>query len=72
MVLYPELLELGLVPGSDAVLGDHADYIIIELSLLKEMSSKTNYKVYMDIQIGATAAGRIIFEIFNDLTPKTS
>ena len=36
------------------------------------MSSKANYKVSMDIQIGATAAGRIIFELFNDLTPKTS
>lgn len=36
------------------------------------MSSKVNYKVYMDIQIGASAAGRIIFELFNDLTPKTA
>lgn len=29
-------------------------------SIIK-MSSKANYKVYMDIQIGASAAGRIIF-----------
>lgn len=36
------------------------------------MSSKSNYKVYMDVQIGATAAGRIIFELFTDLTPKTA
>lgn len=36
------------------------------------MSSKANYKVYMDIQIGASAAGRIVFELFNDLTPKTT
>jgi cyclophilin family peptidyl-prolyl cis-trans isomerase len=36
------------------------------------MSSKANYKVYMDVQIGATGAGRIIFELFNDLTPKTA
>ena len=35
------------------------------------MSSKGNYKVYIDVQIGATAAGRIIFEVFNDLTPRT-
>lgn len=26
----------------------------------------------MDVQIGAQGAGRIIFELFNDLTPKTS
>ena len=36
------------------------------------MSSKGNSKVYMDVQIGASGAGRIIFELFNDLTPKTS
>ncbi len=36
------------------------------------MSSKTNFKVYMDVQIGASGAGRIVFELFNDLTPKTS
>jgi hypothetical protein len=35
------------------------------------MTSKANYKVYMDVQIGATAAGRITFELFNDLTSKT-
>lgn len=43
----------------------------ILLSIIK-MSSKTNYKVYMDVQIGATAAGRVIFELFNDLTSKTA
>ena len=36
------------------------------------MSSKANYKVYIDVQIGATAAGRVIFELFNDLTSKTA
>lgn len=35
------------------------------------MSYKTNPKVYMDVQIGASEAGRIIFELFTDLTPKT-
>lgn len=25
------------------------------------MSSKANYKVYMDVQIGASGAGRIVF-----------
>jgi hypothetical protein len=36
------------------------------------MTSKANYKVYMDVQIGGIAAGRIIFELFNDLTSKTT
>jgi cyclophilin family peptidyl-prolyl cis-trans isomerase len=35
------------------------------------MSYKTNPKVYLDVQIGASEAGRIIFELFMDLTPKT-
>ena len=36
------------------------------------MSSKANPKVYMDIQIGAKGAGRIIFQLFTDFTPKTT
>ena len=36
------------------------------------MSSKVNFKVYMDVQIGASAAGRVVFELFNDLTPRTA
>jgi hypothetical protein len=36
------------------------------------MSSKSNPKVYMDIQIGSKGAGRMIFELFTDFTPKTS
>ena len=36
------------------------------------MSSKANFKVYMDVQIGASGAGRIVFELFNDMTAKTS
>lgn len=36
------------------------------------MSSKVNPKVYMDIQIGSKGAGRIIFELFTDFTPKTA
>ena len=36
------------------------------------MSSKANFKVYMDVQIGASAAGRVVFELFNDLTPRTA
>jgi cyclophilin family peptidyl-prolyl cis-trans isomerase len=36
------------------------------------MSSKANPKVYMDVQIGASGAGRIVFELFCDLTPKTT
>lgn len=36
------------------------------------MSYKTNPKVYMDVQIGASGAGRIYFELFTDLTPKTA
>jgi cyclophilin family peptidyl-prolyl cis-trans isomerase len=36
------------------------------------MSHKSNPKVYMDIRIGASDAGRIYFELFMDLTPKTA
>jgi cyclophilin family peptidyl-prolyl cis-trans isomerase len=36
------------------------------------MSSKANPKVYMDIQIGPKGAGRLIFELFTDFTPKTA
>lgn len=36
------------------------------------MSSKVNPKVYMDIQIASKGAGRMIFELFTDFTPKTS
>jgi cyclophilin family peptidyl-prolyl cis-trans isomerase len=28
--------------------------------------------VYLDISIGNTPAGRIVFELFSDLTPKTA
>jgi len=31
-----------------------------------------NIKVFFDITIGSNAAGRIILELFYDLTPKTS
>jgi len=34
--------------------------------------SKKYPRVYMDISIGTKAAGRIIFELFTDLTPKTA
>lgn len=36
------------------------------------MSSKANPKVYMDIQIGSKGAGRMIFQLFTDFTPKTA
>ena len=47
-------------------------YIINSLSSLIKMSYKTNPKVYIDIRIGASDAGRIFFELFMDLTPKTA
>ena len=31
-----------------------------------------NPRVYMDFTIGAKAAGRVVFELFTDLTPKTA
>ena len=31
-----------------------------------------NPRVYFDITIGSRAAGRIVFELFIDITPKTS
>lgn len=38
---------------------------------LNLMRSK-NPKVYFDLTIGAKAAGKVIFELFTDLTPKTT
>ena len=31
-----------------------------------------NPKIFMDITIGAQAAGRIVIELFMDITPKTA
>ena len=31
-----------------------------------------NPKVYMDFTIGAKPAGRVVFELYTDLTPKTA
>jgi len=31
-----------------------------------------NPKVYMDFTIGSKAAGRVVFELYNDITPKTA
>jgi cyclophilin family peptidyl-prolyl cis-trans isomerase len=31
-----------------------------------------NKKVYMDFTIGSKAAGRVIFELYYDITPKTA
>ena len=31
-----------------------------------------NFKVYFDIVIGTKAVGRIVFELFMDITPKTA
>lgn len=34
--------------------------------------SRRNPQVYMDFQVGTAAAGRVIFELFTDITPKTA
>ena len=31
-----------------------------------------NVKVFMDFTIGSKAAGRVVFELFSDITPKTA
>ncbi len=37
------------------------------------MSKKKKFpKVYLDFTIGANPAGRVTFELFTDLTPKTA
>ena len=35
-------------------------------------SSKKHPQVYFDIMIGSRPIGRVVFELFTDLTPKTS
>lgn len=39
---------------------------------LEEASNPSNPRVYFDIEIGGTAAGRIEFELFSTVTPKTA
>ena len=36
------------------------------------MSGKRTLQVYLDVSIGTQPAGRIVFELFNDITPKTA
>ena len=36
------------------------------------MNKKKTPRVYMDIMIGADAAGRVVFELFSDLAPRTA
>jgi len=36
------------------------------------MSSKTHPRVYMDYTLGSKPMGRVTFELFTDLTPRTS
>jgi len=39
---------------------------------LKEASSPSNPRVWFDIEIGSEAAGRVEFELFSSVTPKTA
>ena len=39
---------------------------------LSRFFSSANPKVFFDISIGGTAAGRMTFELFNDVTPQTA
>lgn len=34
--------------------------------------SKQNPKVFLDFKIGAVSAGRVVFQLFADITPKTA
>lgn len=40
--------------------------------LMEEASDATNPRVFFDIEIGGSPAGRIEFELFNKVTPKTA
>ena len=43
-----------------------------ELAFQQPLKSRDKPQVYFDIEIGNQAAGRIVFELFTDLTPITS
>lgn len=42
-------------------------FLIFEKKMRKKF-----VQVYLDFQIGTAAAGRVVFEVFTDITPKTA
>lgn len=42
-----------------------------EVPVVTQLSSSTNSKVFFDITIGDESAGRIVMELYNNVTPKT-
>jgi peptidylprolyl isomerase len=39
---------------------------------VEEATNETNPRVYFDMEIGGVKAGRIVMELFSNLTPKTA
>ncbi|KNC86883.1 hypothetical protein SARC_00978 [Sphaeroforma arctica JP610] len=46
--------------------------LTLPLVTTDKATAPTNTRVYMDISIGGEAAGRIVFELFNNITPRTA